>query len=72
MTMHTKKCPAYFLEIDWFSKWPGMFGALELGYNNHKGMRTFTFGITLFYYVLFFIEYTRFNAKTVDPSTEEE
>ena len=55
-----------YTEINIFNSWPTMLLGLELRRDNQRdGFVVYTFGLTLFYIVLFFIEYTKWNDKII-------
>jgi hypothetical protein len=53
-----------YLEVSWWDSWKEMLFALELRTQKTQVGRVWTFGLTVLYRVLFFIEYTRFNEKS--------
>jgi hypothetical protein len=51
-------------EIYWWGSWKEMLFGLELRTQAAPYGRIWTFGLTILYRVIFFIEYTKFNEKS--------
>jgi hypothetical protein len=60
-----KRKPRSYFELSIWDSWPEMFFGLEFSPTRHSEGWSIIFGLTIFYKVIIFMEYTRFNKERI-------